>query len=180
MGAAVDCGMALFGSIATVRAQAFPAEAFAAAFAYLEELFRPGSATAERLRTMPAGETRRVELAGGAFALEQAYLSKRRENGFFESHRNYIDVQVVFEGDEWMEVADLSRTSAKEHYQPERDLIVYRDGTAATRLHLGAGEAAVFHPSDVHLPGLCGAAPALVRKTVIKVPVAGTRGGEGG
>jgi YhcH/YjgK/YiaL family protein len=172
--------MAFFGSIGTVRGQAAPAAAFAATFAYLEEVFRPGSPAAGRLEAVPAGETRRVDLDGGAFALEQAYFAKRRTDGFFESHRNYIDVQVIFSGEEVIEVVDLARTTEKQAYQPERDLIVYADVAGASPLRLRAGDAAVFFPADVHMPGLkVGDEPGLVRKTVIKVPVAAlqNRGG---
>lgn len=169
----MQSGMALIGSMATVRAQALPAEKFAAAFAYLDEVFRAGSAASARIRGVAPGETQRIELGGGVFALEQAYRSKQREEGFFESHRTFIDVQVIVEGEEGMEVVDLSRTKEKTAYQPERDLIVHADVDGASWLRLRAGDVAVFYPADVHLPGLCGAAgPAVVRKTVIKVPVA--------
>jgi YhcH/YjgK/YiaL family protein len=166
--------MALFGSIASIRIQAAHAAGrFAAAFAYLDDLFRPDSPVAVRLRALTEGETRRIELTGGAFALEQAYRSKARAEGFFESHRRYIDVQVVFDGEEIMEVGVRGRMTVSRAYDAERDLIVYLDTTAASRLRLGAGEAAVFYPEDVHMPSLClPAGPALVRKTVIKVPVA--------
>lgn len=169
----MQSGMALIGSMATVRAQALPAEKFAAAFAYLDEVFRAGSAASARIRGVAPGETQRIELGGGAFALEQAYRTKERAEGFFESHRKFIDVQVIVEGAEWMELVDLSRATEKQAYQPERDLIVHADAAEASRLHLRAGDVAVFCPADVHMPGLGGgASPTLVRKTVVKVPVA--------
>jgi biofilm protein TabA len=120
---------------------------------------------------MSLGETQRVELAGGAFALEQVYRSKVRSDGFFESHRKYIDVQVVFEGEEGMELLDLSRSSVRQAYDAQRDLLIHEDAPGSL-LRVNAGDAAVFFPADVHMPGLCGVqGPALVRKTVIKVPV---------
>ncbi|HTO05237.1 MAG TPA: YhcH/YjgK/YiaL family protein [Opitutus sp.] len=163
--------MALIGSLATVRSQAFPVEKFAAAFMYLDELFRAESPSSTRLRTIAIGETQRIELSGGAFALEQVYRSKARCDGFFESHRNYIDVQVVFEGEEWMELIDLNRASIRHAYDPQRDLLIYADAPGSL-LRVNTGDAAVFYPADVHMPGLCGGpGPALVRKTVIKIPV---------
>jgi beta-galactosidase beta subunit len=42
---------------------------------------------------------------------------------------------------------------------------------AASVLRLGAGEAAVFFPVDGHMPSIAIAAPVLVHKSVIKVPV---------
>ncbi|QYM79953.1 YhcH/YjgK/YiaL family protein [Horticoccus luteus] len=165
--------MALFGSRATLRDQtADRPEAFAAAFSYLEEVFRPGSPAAARLAALAAGETKRVELSDGAFALEQAYWTKAREDGFFESHRRYIDVQVVVAGHEAMEVVDLSRVEQTAPYDAERDFIKHGEQVQASRLMLGEGEAAVFFPADVHMPSLrSGADPQLVRKSVVKVPV---------
>lgn len=163
--------MAIIGSIATAKAQTHPASVFAPCFAYLDDLFRPDSSTAKRLRGIAIGETQRIELAAGSFALEQVYRSKIRSDGFFESHRKYIDVQVVFEGEEWMELADLSRCVGKHPYDAQRDLLVYND-TAGSRLVFGPGDAAIFFPTDVHMPGLCGTSgPAVVRKTVVKVPM---------
>lgn len=168
--------MALFGSIATVRAQAAPVSMFAAAFSYLDELFRAESEAAARLRGLTIGETKRVELAGGAFALEQVYEAKARTEGFFESHRGFIDVQVIFEGEEWMEVMDVTRAVVRQPYQAERDLIVYEDRAGASLVRVGVGDAVVFYPADVHMPGLRGGGAGvggLVRKTVIKVPMPG-------
>lgn len=164
--------MALLGSLSTIRAQAAQMKIFAASFDYLDELFRAGSPAALRLRSAAEGKTQRIDLAGGAFALEQVYHAKARADGFFESHRKYIDVQVVVEGEEVMELAEISRLPVKQAYDAERDVIIYGDYTGASVLRFGAGEAAIFFPVDGHMPALRpGAAANLVRKTVIKVPV---------
>jgi biofilm protein TabA len=163
--------MALFGSIATVRAQLAHAAHFQAAFAYLDEVMAPGSAGFKRVLAVEAGKTERVELGGGAFALEQAYLTKARVQGFFESHRAYIDVQVIISGEEFMEVADVAKLTLGEDFTPAKDLIKYQMFGAASVLRLGAGEAAVFFPVDGHMPSLAVTSPALLYKTVIKVPV---------
>ena len=164
--------MALFGSLATLRAQAPQTPGFAAAFAYVEDLLRTDSAARARLRGIASGESQKIELSGGAFAIEQVYETRPRAEGFFESHRKYIDVQVIVEGEELMEVVDAARIAAKGAYNPERDLVLYEDCRTASRLHVGAGEATIYFPVDVHMPTLrTGAAPVLVRKTVVKVPV---------
>ncbi len=163
--------MALFGSLATVRAQLANTAHFEAAFAYLEEVFKTGSPAHQRILAIEAGKSGRVELAGGAFALEQAYLTKKRSEGFFESHRAYIDVQVIVSGEELLEVADVAKLSLGEDLTPGKDLIKYRMFEAASVLRLGAGEAAVFFPVDGHMPSIAIAAPVLVHKSVIKVPV---------
>ena len=164
--------MALFGSLATLRAQTSRRDIFAATFTYLDEVFRAGSPAAVRLAGAAIGTTVKVELTGGAFALEQVYQTKARPEGFFESHRKYIDVQVVVTGEEVMELVETSRLAVSVPYDAERDLIKYADYATASLLRLHAGEAAIFFPVDGHMPGLRpGGVAGLVRKTVIKVPV---------
>jgi YhcH/YjgK/YiaL family protein len=164
--------MALFGSLAALRAQAPQTAGFVAAFTYLDELMRPDSTARARLRAISRGEAQRIELREGAFAMEQVYETKPRAEGFFESHRTFIDLQVIVEGEELMEVVDVSRIALRESYVQDRDLATYLDAADASQLRLRAGEAAVFFPVDVHMPSLrVGAEPALVRKSVVKVPV---------
>ena len=163
--------MALIGSLAAVRAQTPPTTGFATAFAYVEDLLREDSPARARLREIAPGKSERIELGHGVFALEQAYETKARADGFFESHRKYIDVQVVVEGEEAIEVIDASRIVAKAAYDADRDFLAYGDSAEASRLQVHAGEAAVFFPVDVHMPSLRpGPVPAVVRKTVVKVP----------
>jgi biofilm protein TabA len=165
--------MALLGSLATVRAQTARMEILAATFRYLDEVFRAGSPASLRMRGAAIGTTQRIELPGGAFALEQVYAAKPRSDGFFESHRKFIDVQVVVEGEEAMELADISYLKARTGYDADKDVILYADSPGASVLRLGVGDAAVFFPADGHMPGLRpGDGPMLVRKTVIKVPCA--------
>jgi YhcH/YjgK/YiaL family protein len=164
--------MAIFGTLGTLRAQLARPDHFAATLAYVAEALRPDSAVQARIARIAAGVTERVDLSGGAFALEQVYLTKPRTEGRWESHRAYIDVQVIVVGEELMEVADAAHLAVAEDFRPVKDLIFYQpfDGGSVLRVH--AGEAAIFFPSDAHLPSLrTGAAGALVRKTVVKVPV---------
>lgn len=165
--------MAVFGTLATVREQLPPSSRFAVALAYVDELLRPGSPAHVRLQAITAGNSQRVELAEGVFVMEQAYQTKPRSEGFFESHRAHIDVQVMLAGEEVMEVVDAGRIRVRVPFQPERDLVLYEDTSAASGWRMHPGEIAVFFPADVHMPGLrSGAESSLVRKAVVKVPVA--------
>jgi len=165
--------MAIYGSIDAVRAQVPPTGGFATALAYLKELFTAGSAVQTRVRALTSGgERNKIDLGHGVFVLEEAYETKLRADGFFESHRKYIDVQAIFEGEELMEVADRARMNARQPYNEARDLIIYEDSSDATLLRVFAGQAAVFFPADVHMPTLRVRAAAVpVRKCVIKIPV---------
>ncbi len=165
--------MALFGPLAAIRAQIGDIGRFAAALACAEECCRPGAAANLRLTALAAGASERVELAGGAFALLQAYMTKPRTEGRWETHRAYIDVQTVVEGEEFMETSDAARLALDEDLTPGKDVVFYRPFSAGSVLRLSGGGTCVFFPVDGHMGALVVGAPALVRKVVVKVPVAG-------
>ncbi|MBI2496968.1 MAG: YhcH/YjgK/YiaL family protein [Opitutae bacterium] len=162
--------MAVFGPLSTVRAQLAHDARFTAAFDYVAEALNPASAVRQRIGGVAVGTTGRIELTGGAFALEQAYLSKPRAEAFLESHRKYIDVQVVVAGEEIQEVADIARMTVDAPYDAGRDLIKYLDCRDTSLLNARDGLVAVFFPADGHI-SRAAAQPVLVRKTVVKVPV---------
>jgi biofilm protein TabA len=163
--------MALFGSLATIRTQLASTPGFSAALTYVEACLRPGSEENRRVHAVASGTTERVELGDGVFALEQAYVSKPRAEGRWESHRAYIDVQVIVSGEEIMEVTDIGALQVEEDLTPGKDVLFYRSFDQASVLRVKAGEIGVFFPVDAHLPSLAVTEPALVRKTVVKVPV---------
>jgi YhcH/YjgK/YiaL family protein len=162
--------MAVFGSLSAVRAQLAHDPRFTAAFDYIAEALNTASSVRRRIRGVATGTTDRIELSGGAFALEQAYRSKPRAEAFLESHRKYIDVQAVMAGEEIQEVVDISRMTVDAAYDAERDLIKYRDFNDTSLLSAREGLVAVFFPVDGHISRAAGQ-PVLVRKTVVKVPV---------
>jgi YhcH/YjgK/YiaL family protein len=164
--------MALFGSLETLSAQLATTPSFERAFAYVAECLRPDSVAHQRLRAVKAGETGRVELGGGVFALEQAYESKPRAEGRWESHHAHIDVQVIVAGEEFMEATDVKRLEIAEDFTPAKDLLFYQPFDGGSVLRIKAGEAAIFFPADAHMPSLAVGTPSLVRKTVVKIPVA--------
>lgn len=162
--------MAIFGPYRQICGQLADGR-FAAALAYLDEVWAPDAEAGKRMGRLGAGETVRVELAGGAFALEQAYEPKARTDGFFESHRQYIDVQAIVAGEELMEVEDITRLVVAMPLDPARDLVKYADTVVASVLRMRTGDIAVFFPEDGHMPSLRWRAGGIVRKTVVKVPV---------
>lgn len=164
--------MALFGTLSTLVAQAPRNESLRIGLAYMQDLLKPGSEAQRRLGRIAAGDTQRLELGGGVFALEQVYLTKPAGEGRWESHRAYIDIQAVVEGSELMGVCDVGSLAVDEDLSPGKDLLFYKASDSGSRLLVGPGEAAIFFPVDAHMPCLrVASGPALVRKSVVKVPV---------
>jgi len=164
--------MALFGSLAAVRDQIAGPERFAPAFACVAACLKEGAPVRGRLLALAAGATERIELAGGSFALLQAYLTGPALQSRWETHRAYIDVQAAVAGEEFMGAADADRLEVDEDLTPVRDAVFYRPFGGGSALRMGSGSVAVFYPADAHRGGISVSAPALVRKVVVKVPVA--------
>ena len=109
----------------------------------------------------------RYEIEGDSvFALVQQYASKPKEEGFWEAHRQYADVQYVVSGTEHMGYARAESLDA-EPYDAEKDFIKLRG--EGSFLVMRAGLFIVLHPQDAHMPGMAITTPAPVRKVVVKV-----------
>lgn len=163
--------MALFGALQTIREQLAGGPEFETAFAHAAEALSAGSPLVDRISRLRVGETVRVELEGGVFSLLQAYESKPSADVKWESHRRFIDLQLVVAGEEGMEVTDIGALTVAEDHTPEKDLILYGSLSGASSLRVGTGQAAIFFPVDAHRPSLAVVGPRLVRKVVVKIPV---------
>ena len=104
------------------------------------------------------------------FAMVQAYDSKPVEGTLFEGHKNYIDLQFVWQGEEVIEVIDLSRTEEKVAYNPDKDKYMLTATAPATPCYLTDGDFAIVFPHDIHNPGLAPLGKiAPVKKIVVKI-----------
>jgi biofilm protein TabA len=145
---------------------------FRAAADYLRRCGSPGSGEASRISGLEPGQASKAHLGKDTIAMEQAYRSRSRPDCFFESHRLYIDVQCVLSGEEIIDVLPAAGLEVEKPYRPEKDVVIYKDAGPGERLRMKPGSIAVFFPEDGHMPGQWIEGPVLVRKTVIKVPVA--------
>jgi biofilm protein TabA len=118
---------------------------------------------------MPDG---RYDIAGSdAFALVQSYDTVAPAEKKHESHRDYLDIQYVAVGSEFIYYAPVDRLQPVTDYHAERDYQLYADPVEATQLALYAGNFALFFPQDGHKPGCVNGSIGHVKKVVIKVRV---------
>lgn len=163
--------MALFGSIAQLSQLLARDPRFSPGFRYIERCLSPGTPEADRLRGLAVDRVEEIRLEEGSVTFDQVYRTRDRADCFFESHRKYIDIQFVLEGEEVIDVMSIGGLIVTEPYRDEKDLIKFADTLAGSRLRIRAGEAAIFFPEDGHMPGQFAESPGIVRKTVVKVPV---------
>lgn len=132
-------------------------ETFSRAFHYLAE---------HDLSSMAPG---RYDIEGDKlYALVQEYTTKLPEQGKWEAHKRYIDVQYVDSGQERIGFANI-HTMEPGEYMAEKDFQALT-GTG-NNVTVFPGAFVAFFPEDAHMPGLCVDSPAPVRKIVIKIRI---------
>lgn len=114
---------------------------------------------------LSALEDGRHEIRGKDVYLNLAH-PQLAETGFWEAHREYIDVQLILENEEtiaWAPIEDIHGFSG---YDEEKDIMKSDDSQQGARLLLKRGMFAIFFPEDAHQPGL---GQGSVRKAVFKL-----------
>ena len=110
---------------------------------------------------------------GAIYANMNIYETKPlSESSKMEVHRDYIDVQIILEGEEMMYVPSLDEELATlTPYTEEADYALFSmpspEGCVA--LPLPAGSFAIFFPGELHAPSLAVSSPMAVKKLVGKV-----------
>lgn len=111
----------------------------------------------------------RYEIDGSdIFALMQNYETKPKEDGFWEAHRQYIDIQYVIKGAELIGYANIAHLKSGEYDDAKDLLVLYGDGVF---LEVRAGTFVILMPQDAHMPGIAVNTPQSVAKIVVKVRV---------
>ena len=132
---------------------------FTVAFDFIEKVTREGA------------DIGRYELCGkDVFAMVQEYEPKE-DSGVFEAHKNYIDIQYILSGKEYMECAKEENCEVKEAYDESRDAAFYTCEGYRQSLDCEEGDFAIFYPHDIHKPGVKLWESGKVKKIVVKVRV---------
>lgn len=143
--------MALFGTLQTLKSQVCSSK-FEKAFAYIEKLQDKNSNEHKTLLNVKIGECNKIVLNENCFILEQSYVTKDKEDCLFESHKTYIDIQYMFEGDEIMEVENVNNLIVTTEYNPDLDYAKHAQSKNSSVLKIKENELAIFYPNDAHMP----------------------------
>ena len=101
------------------------------------------------------------------------YDTKTRDTAKLETHRKYVDIQILLSGTEIIELFPKQGLTVCEPYNPERDAEFYAAPAKTNmKITLNPGQFLVFFPEDAHMPCLtAGSIPQTVKKVVVKVAV---------
>lgn len=107
------------------------------------------------------------------FAIISSYTTHQPEKMVeLEAHQKYIDIQYILSGREVIGWASAENVLLSGAYNPEKDAW---NGNLPieqlTFLHVDAGQATIFYPTDAHAPQIADGAPCMVRKVVVKVAI---------
>ena len=86
---------------------------------------------------------------------------------FFESHRRYLDIQLMLRGSEWV---GISHPAGLEEFTQKGDFWGYH-GEIEQKLLLKPGDFLVVFPGDAHRLKIAAGAPEAVSKVVFKILV---------
>lgn len=112
----------------------------------------------------------RYEIDGdNVYAMVQQYETRPLEQGAWEAHKKYIDVQYVATGSEIMGYRHIEGMKVTKEYDQSVDCL-FLEGEGDF-FKVEAGFFAVFTPKDAHMPCIATTSPAEVKKVVVKVAV---------
>ena len=97
------------------------------------------------------------------------YKTKPMSEGKLETHKKYIDIQVVLKGEEVLGYADINGLTVAEKYDKTRDIAFFTQPGKMTTAVLKPGLFCILFPQDARLPCCQSEKPADVKKVVIKV-----------
>ena len=99
----------------------------------------------------------------------QEYETKSKESAKAESHKKYIDIQMVISGDELIGYADVSKSSQYTFYDEQKDFQLLN--AEVDFIKADNSNFFVFFPQDVHMPSIAVTEPSSVKKAVFKIKI---------
>jgi len=118
-------------------------------------------------------EDKTYEIDGkNIFVIIQSYTTKPASQCKSESHKKYLDIQYIIEGEEIIRLGYPHADNVFEtEYLEEKDRWNYSSVVAEFDVPLYTGMYAIFFPTDIHRPGCWLNGETKVRKAVVKIAI---------
>lgn len=115
----------------------------------------------------------RHELGNNIYANVEEYKTKTIQAGKFESHKKYIDIQILLKGHENIFYTNTDNLSILIPYDNAKDIMFYSNSiNEKPYLTLDGSNFAVFYPQDAHAPQIkFDLDSEKVLKVVVKIPI---------
>ena len=103
-----------------------------------------------------------------AFVIVMEYTTQDRVECKAETHKNYIDIQYMIEGEEGVGISSLSNETPTTPYNEEGDFMFYTL-PELPQIQLKKQHFAIFFPDDIHQTMIALDGPKKLRKAVFKI-----------
>lgn len=97
-------------------------------------------------------------------------MTKELEDGFFEGHKQYIDIHIVIEGEENLGFVPRSESKLTQEYDETGDYELF-DGEIKNLFHLTPERFVMFFPNEPHMALLKVGEVKQISKVIFKVLV---------
>ncbi len=125
----------------------------------------------QKIDEVKAQGVQKVFLTDECFVMTQSFEAAPIEFTVFESHKDFVDIQFIIEGQEIFGLQHVDKLEVKEEYSRPRDIMFYKTPEDFNEIKVIAGEYAIFYPRDAHMCRLQKDLPYVGLKAVVKVPV---------
>lgn len=104
----------------------------------------------QHMNVSEADVGKKVFVNDGFYYSVLKYMTKPEEEAKLESHRKYVDIQIIVKGEELMDIVDISRLIMKENYNADNDVMFWNVPERMARLTLKAGDYIILYPENAH------------------------------
>ncbi|NEZ47460.1 DUF386 domain-containing protein [Clostridium niameyense] len=98
------------------------------------------------------------------------YNTKEKENGFWESHKKYIDIHYMISGQEKLLYSNFNHVEIEKDYDEKVDAYILK-GKSEGESILKEGFFMLYFPEDVHMTGIRVNSSEPIRKIIFKVAI---------
>ena len=95
----------------------------------------------------------RYELENGVLPMSKNMKQKLIEKAKFEAHNDYVDIQILLQGNENIFITDKNILTVSEPYDKDRDICFYSDKfDSSMPIMLDSSNFVVIFPHEAHAP----------------------------
>lgn len=106
------------------------------------------------------------------YANVESYITKNIDDAKFESHKNYIDIQILLSGKERVYVGSVNDMTISAPYSLEKDIMFYEETVEPyDYITLGDSNFVMLFPHEAHAPQVAVLNPSEVKKVVVKIKI---------
>lgn len=99
----------------------------------------------------------------------QDYKTKSINEGQFEAHKKYADIQYIIKGKEQLGYTNVMLLEPITEYDKIADITFFDTNSENSFIKAQEGDFVIFMPEDAHMPCIAIDKPEYVKKAVVKV-----------